>query len=79
MIAAGLVYMGGFGEPDVFKNTDALVPAARDRARGFRGERLMAMAPWFANIGAANGAFCDAARQLVVREGWRIFPDANEE
>ena len=56
-IAADLEYMWRFGEPAVFDNMDACVPAVNDRARSFCNERLIAMAPWFANIVAANGVF----------------------
>ena len=79
LIAADLVYVGRFKEPAVFANMDAFVPAVNERARGFCNEQLFAMVPWFANIGAANGVFFDASKQLVMREGWCLFPDANEE
>ena len=79
LIAADLVYMGRFKEPAVFTNMDAFVPAVSDRARGFCNEQLCAMVPWFANIGAANGVFFDASKQLVMHEGWCLFPDADEE
>ena len=79
MIAADLVYMGRFNESAVFSNMDNFVPAMNERARGFCHEQLFAMAPWFANIGAANGVFFDASKQLVMHEGWCIFSDADEE
>ena len=79
LIAADLVYMGRFDEPAVFTNMDAFVPAVNDRARGFCNEQLFSLVPWFANIGAANGVFFDASKQLVLHEGWCLFPDANEE
>ena len=79
LIAADLVYMGRFDEPAVFTNMDAFVPAVNDRARGFCNEQLFSLVPWFANIGAANGVFFDASKQLVLHEGWCLFPDADEE
>ena len=70
MIAADLISSGGFGAPAVYRNMDTFVPAFAGQARGFCNGQLMAIAPWFSAIGAANGVFFDSDTQLVIHEGW---------
>ena len=79
MIAADLIYTGGFDEPAVFKNLDVFIPAMNERGRGFCNERLFSMVPWFATLGQHYGVFFDAQQQLVMHEGWCIFPDADDD
>ena len=79
MVAADLICSGGFGAPAVYRNMNTFAPSISGQARGFCNGQLMAIAPWFAAIGAANGVFFDSDTQLVIQEGWRVSPDAKEE